>query len=207
MWSWDGSKFDQLSFSKISARNIDHVSKSRVGSLFLARKSRDAQNLKRNRIRCKNESNFEPSQDHMHVLTRVKSPSMTLWATLYLRVRLLSITQTKNQRIATANFYFLSNLGKFKFSLFQEPVEMRCKCEDDLCQNIGWKMFNPAKQKSQNGVFMGRHEPIINQKDLVCLPNSRGRNRGQVGVIDQKWNGHWWPMGFTSETIGKKSYE
>ena len=63
---------------------------------------------------------------------------------------------------------------------------MRCKCEDDLCQNIGWKMFNPDKPKSQNGIFIGRHEPIISQKDLVCLPNSRGRNRGKTEVIDQK---------------------
>ena len=63
---------------------------------------------------------------------------------------------------------------------------MRCKCEDDLCQNIGWKMFNPDKPKSQNGIFMERHEPIISQKDLVCLPNSRGRYRGKTEVIDQK---------------------
>ena len=32
-----------------------------VGSIFLARKSRDGS--KRNRIRGKNDSNFEPSQD------------------------------------------------------------------------------------------------------------------------------------------------
>ena len=82
--------------------------------------------------------------------------------------------------------HFLSNLGKFNFSLFQEPVEMRCKCEDDLCQNIGWKMFNPNKQKTKNGIFMERHEPMITQKDLVCLPNSRSRNRGQNEVNRSK---------------------
>ena len=32
--SWDGSKFEQFSFSLISARNTDHVSKPRVGSLL-----------------------------------------------------------------------------------------------------------------------------------------------------------------------------
>jgi len=68
-------------------------------------------------------------------------------------------------------------------SQIHEPVEMRCKCEDDLCQNIGWKIFNPEKQKSKNGIFMERHEPIISQKDLVCLPNSRSRNRGQSEVM------------------------
>ena len=36
-----------------------------------------AQNSKRNRIRGKNKSNFEPSQNHMYVLTCDKSPSMT----------------------------------------------------------------------------------------------------------------------------------
>jgi len=41
MWSWDDSKFELFSFSLISARNIDHVCKSRVGSLFLAQKSWD----------------------------------------------------------------------------------------------------------------------------------------------------------------------
>ena len=34
MWSWDGSKFDQLSFSWISARNIDRMPKSRVAHFF-----------------------------------------------------------------------------------------------------------------------------------------------------------------------------
>ena len=42
MGSWDSSKFEPLSFSLISARNIDHVSKSRVSSLLLARKSWDS---------------------------------------------------------------------------------------------------------------------------------------------------------------------
>ena len=39
MWSWESSKFEPFSFSLISARNTDHVSNSRVSSLFLARKS------------------------------------------------------------------------------------------------------------------------------------------------------------------------
>ena len=47
-------------------------------------------------------------------------------------------------------------------------------------------MFNPNKQKTKNGIFMERHEPMITQKDLVCLPNSRSRNRGQNEVNRSK---------------------
>ena len=34
MWFWDGEKFEPFGFYLISARNIDHVSKFRAGSIF-----------------------------------------------------------------------------------------------------------------------------------------------------------------------------
>ena len=63
IWFWDDWKFEPFIFLLFLARNIDHVSFDRSGSLFLAQKTRKIRKKsKRNWIRGKNDSNFEPSQ-------------------------------------------------------------------------------------------------------------------------------------------------
>lgn len=50
------------------------------------------------------------------------------------------------------------------------PTEIRCKCEDEFCEQIGWKVFNPnRKNEMENGVFMSLNDPFITKEDLACL--------------------------------------
>ena len=54
--------------------------------------------------------------------------------------------------------------------LFSVATELRCKCEDEFCEKIGWKVFNPnRKNEIENGVFMNLNDPVITKNDLACL--------------------------------------
>ena len=69
IWFWNGSTIEPFSFSLIFAQNIDHVLFSWDGSLFLARKSWDSSKFEEKLNSRQNDSNFEPSQNHMHLPT------------------------------------------------------------------------------------------------------------------------------------------
>ena len=66
--------------------------------------------------------------------------------------------------------FYWSRLGMMYAKLFSVATELRCKCEDDFCEKIGWKVFNPnRKNEIENGVFMNLNDPFITKNDLACL--------------------------------------
>ena len=66
--------------------------------------------------------------------------------------------------------FYWSRLGMMYAKLFSVATELRCKCEDDFCEKIGWKVFNPnRKNEIENGVFMNLNNPFITKNDLACL--------------------------------------